>query len=159
MSVTIMLSRGYVTIIDEADEDLVRLIGWRAQGRAPNIYAAIKIGGRRSPRVLYLHRALLAAPKGLEVDHINGDKLDNRRSNLRLATRKENGRNQKLNARNKTGIAGVTIDKNGRFWARLKFEGRQLELGRHCRIEDAAAARAAAEVKYFGEFRRTTTPS
>jgi len=88
-----------------------------------------------------------------ELDHINRIRSDNRISNLRLATRAQNGRNLSLSCVNTSGILGVTFDKERNKWsAQIKVNGKNINLGRFINLADAAACREAAEQKYFGEF-------
>jgi hypothetical protein len=104
------LTQGFRAIVDAADVALVGRVRWQAwRAQSGLVYAARKFtlpgGGRRTCR---MHRFILAEPDGFEVDHINGDCLDNRRSNLRVVTRHENMRNRHSH---REGIGGVTLDK------------------------------------------------
>jgi hypothetical protein len=90
-----------------------------------------------------------------DLDHRDGDKLNNRIANLRLATRQENMRNVGLQANTTTGVTGVYWHKGDRkFVAQITVDYRLINLGRFPTIEEATAARAAAETEHFGEFRR-----
>jgi hypothetical protein len=82
-----------------------------------------------------------------QIDHINGDGLDNRICNLRDVTHAENGRNLKLKKNNTTGVCGVSFQAN-RYKAEIWFEGKKYHLGRFINLEDAALARAEAEKKF-----------
>ena len=87
-----------------------------------------------------------------DIDHINGERTDNRIANLREATRQENTHNRKINKNNSTGITGVNWDKqHQKYRVRIKDN----HIGLFTTLEAAATARAAAEIKYFGEFRRS----
>ena len=103
---------------------------------------------------LRLHRLIMGLEKDDKrvIDHINHDTYENRRWNLRVATNSENTRNQKLSKLNTSGITGVSRRKNGRWFARLTCNGKIHCLGTYDTKEEAAAARRAAEDKYFGEF-------
>lgn len=102
---------------------------------------------------IYLHREVMNAPDGLEVDHMNRDKIDNRLSNLRLATRGENGKNISLKINNKSGMAGVRYDKATNKWqVRITVDRKIVHIGRYKSLEDAMAARVNAELKYYGDF-------
>lgn len=93
----------------------------------------------------------------MDIDHKNGDPSDNRISNLRLATRIENMRNCGITSRNKSGVKGVHWAKEIKKWtASIKVDGKNTYLGYFDKIEEARAAREAAEIKYFGEFRRAS---
>lgn len=90
-----------------------------------------------------------------DIDHINGDRCDNRFSNLRLATRTENCMNRKMQSNNNSGIKGVSWNEQRRKWiAKIRVNRRLLHLGGFVRIEDAAAAYERAAHKYYGEFAR-----
>lgn len=87
------------------------------------------------------------------VDHVNGVRDDNRWMNLRVATDIENRRNRKVSVVNKSGCSGVTWEPNKKLWrASIMHGGKRCSLGRHKHIEDAIAARKAAERKYWGDF-------
>ncbi len=93
-SIEFPLSNGYTALIDA--EDLAKISRWHWHGRfcKPSIYAARTarrtVNGIRKVVNIYMHRFLLDAPAGMQVDHLNSDTLDNRRSNLELVTAEEN---------------------------------------------------------------------
>lgn len=95
------------------------------------------------------------APDSVRVDHINGDTLDNRKSNLRLCSHAENMRNRITPKNNKLGIKGVYYDcDRNKFKAQIKFNGKNIALGYYNVLGDADSAYRVAEEKYFGEFAR-----
>jgi hypothetical protein len=152
VSTIIQLSRqGSVALIDE--EDLSVLSGFRWHLSAAG-YAVRNLPGRGKGSVL-MHRQILNAPTGFEVDHVNGNRVDNRRSNLRLASHAENSRNQGRRSTNKSGSKGVHWDSSRRRWAvELKKDRRKIYVGRYSSIEAATAAYDVAVVKYHGSFAR-----
>ena len=88
-------------------------------------------------------------------DHISGDRLDNRRGNIRFVTRTQNGQNRGTGKNNTSGHVGVYWSKKERKWsARITVDGKDVSLGYFRDREDAIDAREAAEIKYFGEYRR-----
>lgn len=102
MSREIELSRGLVAIIDEEDYWLVSQFKWRANPlRNDRFYARTRIPN--GDKKMYMH-CLIAGFPPFHLDHINGDSLDNRRSNLRPATNSQNGANRPRTRNNKSGI-------------------------------------------------------
>jgi hypothetical protein len=117
----------------------------------------VQIGTRRDKRSFWwsLHRVITNAPSGMDVDHINGNRLDNRRCNLRLATRQQNIANQRLSSRNKVGLKGVYRYKGGvtkPFAASIKVSGKRTFLGCFATAEEAHMAYCEAADRLFGEF-------
>lgn len=122
---------------------------------------------RRGYRVIILqyswymgHRLVWALwygedPGELHIDHINGNRSDNRISNLRLVTHQQNHRNRGVGRLNNSGVLGVSFSKRtGKYSARIKVDGRSMRLGAFRTLEEAAAARASAEAKYGFSGRR-----
>lgn len=102
---------------------------------------------------IYLHRFLLNAEKGQLVDHINGNKLDNRRTNLRFCLAKENTKNRKMSRRNTTGIKGVSFNKNlKKYEVSICVDYKTINVGYYSDIIDAKNAYNAASIKYHGKF-------
>ena len=109
---------------------------------------------RMKPTLLFLHRFILDCNNNeQEVDHINRDKLDNRKSNLRTCTAFENSRNKGMHRNNKSGVKGVFQRKGSNKWnAFINFNKQRINLGVYDNIEEATRVRKEAELKYFGEF-------
>lgn len=102
-----------------------------------------------------LHRFIIGALPGQVVDHANGDKLDNRKSNLRFCTGWQNSQNMKTPKNSTSGFKGVNWQKGPDKWmARIYVVGKQTYLGLFESREEAARAYNEAAVKYFGEFAR-----
>ena len=90
-------------------------------------------------------------------DHINGNKLDNRKSNIRYCTQNENSKNCGISKNNSTGVSGVILIKNvhsSKYLARIMVDRKEIYLGRYDTLEEATKVRYEAEKKYFGEYRR-----
>lgn len=112
-----------------------------------------KTHATRKAKTVYLHRVILSAPKGMVVDHINQDKLDNQKSNLRIATHGQNHLNQGLQKNNTSGYKGVVWAKSKNKWAsRLKVNGKNLFLGYFEKPLSAAIAYNLKAKEVFGEF-------
>ena len=95
-----------------------------------------------------------AIPSNLQIDHIDGDRVNNTIGNLRLATHSQNKSNNKRAYRNsKSNILGVYWATRDKKWsAEIKLNGKTIRLGYFVNQEDAIAARKTAELQYFAEF-------
>ena len=97
-----------------------------------------------------MHRWITGPPRGIEIDHINQNKLDNRRENLRLSTRSKNMHNAKMSTLNTSGHKGVHWSKSNKKWqVRIRVEGKRINLGYFDKIEEAAIAYIKAEEVYY----------
>jgi len=137
--------------IDVDDYEFVKKHGWFVNRGG---YAYTTIGGKRYA----LHRLLIGADEGYDVDHISGDNSDNRKSNLRICHHAENQRNRKLTSTNQIGYKGVNIP-NGRkrFVAQVRLNDKTIYLGSYETAKEAAAAYDRAAVLYHGEFAKTNS--
>lgn len=106
-----------------------------------------------------MHRFIMDAPKGQQVDHINGNKLDNRKSNLRICSHSENLRNQRKPKDNKSGFKGVSWHKGAKRWcAEIRSNGKRHHLGYFDTAEDAAKAYDIAATLIHGDYARLNFP-
>lgn len=107
----------------------------------------------KPPKQIKLHRYLLDAPNGMQVDHINGDPLDNRRENLRVATPSQNQANWRKKSPATSAYKGVSWHKGARKWrATININGKQVHLGFYGEEEAAALAYDTAAERAYGEF-------
>ena len=122
------------TLLDDDDYELViKYWKWQVTKNRNHIYVQKRINNK----LVYLHRLILNFPKGY-VDHINHDTLDNRKSNLRIATNSDNLRNGNLRINNKTGINGVYFDKSrNKYLASIKVNYKKIFIGRYNTLEEA----------------------
>lgn len=138
-------SRGF-TMVDLVD---YREVGFYKWGLVAGKYA----GRWTNEGVVYLHRAICKAQPGQEVDHINDNKLDNRRANLRLCTRSQNEGHKRISRRNTSGYKGVSFNKREQKWVANICKDRHLYfLGYFKTANEAATAYDVAATKLFGEF-------
>jgi hypothetical protein len=148
----IALSRGYVTVIDDADVAATAGYNWTAAVASDRrtVYAVVTI----SKRALYLHKML--APQWAIVDHADGDGLNNCRYNLRDGTGFRNNANKAMLSSNTSGYKGVSWNKQKKRWvAGIRVEGKSVFLGYFGTPEEAAAAYDAAAIDLFGEYAKT----
>ncbi|MEN0652412.1 MULTISPECIES: HNH endonuclease [Hyphobacterium] len=148
----IALTKGYSATIDADDAERVLSHRWYANETGYGVYAAAYIRPAPDARAsrVYLHRFLVGARKGMTVDHVNRDTLDNRRANLRFATPLRQTLNRVTPTGN-AGFKGVYFDKRrGNFRASIKFEYRARHIGVFDTAEAAARAYDAEAVRLFG---------
>lgn len=98
-----------------------------------------------------MHRLITKCPRGKEVDHINKNKLDNRKENLRICSRSENNSNRNVFCNNKSGYKGVDL-WYGKYRAQIKKDGKKTHLGLFSAAEDAARAYDKKAKELFGKF-------
>lgn len=150
------LTRGYEAIIDASDAHLVEHTNWCVWVGPTVAYAMTNTikPGARSPA--YMHRVILGAPVGVEVDHRDSNGLDNRRRNIRLASHAENNWNKGVQANNRSGLKGIWFHAASRKWrASIQTSGRTTDLGLHSTKEEAHAAYTLAAIQLHGTFARS----
>lgn len=140
----IELTQGKQTIVDDEDYESVSQWSWHYNGGYA-VRCPVK-GHKRT----FLHRFIMNTPDGKETDHINGDKLDNRKENLRICNVSQNAANRKVQ-NNNSGYKGVHYRRN-KWEAHIKINGKLIDLGRHPTPEDAALAYNKKATEIFGEF-------
>lgn len=153
MTQVIPLTREMVAIVDDEDFAAVSAFKWHAAAHGNGIFSARRTA---SGKTVYLHRFLMGEiPSGFVVDHINGNPLDCRRANLRIATFRENAMNRRKRSDAKSAFKGVKWRAKKRAWvAKIKVNGRMIFLGNHRSAVDAARAYDKAAREHFGEFAR-----
>jgi len=156
------LTKGYEAIVDVADLPIVGAFNWHASvktandGQAGNVYARRKVAGSKGVFALSMHREILGDPAGVQIDHHDGNGLNNTRANLRLATQAENARNARRSRSNTSGLKGVTWHKGARKWmAQISVNGSQKYLGCYATLALAHAAYCSASAELHGHFGRT----
>ena len=153
----IQLSQGKIAIVDDEDYERLNAFKWHAVHGKTTWYAirnSSYLAGKR--KTIKMHREIMNAYKGDQVDHRNGDGLDNQKYNLRLATNQQNQFNQKkAHKDNKLGIKGVRWEeRRKKFTAQIQINGKSIHLGCFNVLGDADSAYRIAEEKHFGEFAR-----
>lgn len=158
----VTLTRGYEAVIDAADVPLVEgfnwaaLVAFRRNGDVRSIYAVRRGRDSGQKKSVLMHRAILGCDSK-ETDHIDGDGLNNRRSNLRPATKSQNMHNKRMSVNNKSGAKGVHWCRTTNRWiARIVVSRRSIYLGCFEDIAKAASAYEAASARLHGEFGRVS---
>ena len=153
--IEVPLTRGHVAIVDDED---AWVAAWKWQTlRIKHLRYAVRTTQRTGQqRTMYLHRVILNAPQGREVDHRDGDGLNNRRSNLRLATQTEQRRNARRIQAGYSALKGVSFDRRvqplrKRWRAQISCEGTRYNK-RFETEQQAAAQYAEWATELFGDF-------
>lgn len=162
---TISLSRGLDAIVDSSDFEWLSKYRWHAikNGRhSPRYYAtrAQHVAGEGRALTILMHRMIMGdIPKDRVVDHINGNSLDNRRCNLRLATRRQNAHNVSPHQKRKSPIKGATWSNQRQGWlARITVEGNLLYMGVFKNDVECGILYDNAARFFFGEFAALNNP-
>lgn len=147
----IPLSQGKFALIDDEDFELVSKYKWHISKKG---YARTEPGKKKKINTaIPLHRLIMNAPAGVMVDHKDLDKLNNQKSNLRIATFTQNNRNVGIRKDNTSGFKGVLWNrKSGKWQARIRVDKKQIHLGFSNNIILVAKMYNEGAKKYFGEY-------
>jgi len=141
----IQLTQNKYTIVD--DEDYIKLNKWNWHIlKGKHTHYAVR-------RSMIMHREIMNCPNNKQVDHINGNGLDNRKENLRICNQSQNNANMRISKRNTSGYKGVSWHKECKKWrVRIQINSKMIELGRFSDINDAKNVYDEFSKKHFGEF-------
>lgn len=148
---TINLNKGFVTLVDDEDYDFLNKFKWRVACYNHTNYArrTLWIKGENKSISLHMHRVIINPPKGMQVDHIDHNGLNNQKHNLRICSEQQNHRNKKPLGK----YIGISWVKEYQKWrSYISINGKQIWLGAYSDAETAARVRDNASKKYFGEF-------
>lgn len=137
--------------IDKEDWDKVKKHIWWVSCKTRNNYYQVYTQVKR--KTIVLSRLLIEAPSHLVVDHIDRNPLNNKKSNLRLATAAQNSYNMNMKNSNTTGVIGVDYRKDrNKYRALIRIDGRKISLGHYDTLEEAAKVRQETAREWFGKW-------
>jgi len=146
------LGEGKFAIVDDADFDWLNQWKWCVTGSG-YVSGSVYVEEYKRRKPVLMHRLILNIPKGMEGDHKNNNKLDNRRNNLRVCTPMQNMGNRPIGKQNTSGYKGVSWDKEKNKWAvKIRINGRVTFVGRYTNIETAARAYDIKSKEVYGEY-------
>lgn len=149
MSTSVKLTKGKRALIDTEDLDAINKYHWHYNMRG---YAVTNPGTRKEKELILMHRLINKTPVGKQTDHINGNKLDNRKCNLRTVTAMENKWNKGKQSNNTSGYKGVTFIKSASRWEmQIMAAGKRVSKRFRTREEAAIAYNHYAK-EMHGEF-------
>lgn len=148
-TIIIPLTKGRLAYADIEDLPLIEGRNWCVSGGG---YAGTSVQTDEGIRIRRLHRVVMKAPQGLEVDHIDGDKLNCRKANLRICTHRENMGNQRPPSGKTSAFKGVSRAGPNHWQASIRIAGRTKALGWYRSATDAACAYDLAALEAFGDF-------
>lgn len=152
----IKLTQNKVALVDDEDYDFLSNWKWFASWDGHNWYARRNSGVYPFRRQIQMHRVIMDVTNELEVDHKDGNGLNNQKYNLRICTHAKNTINKKKHVDNTSGYKGVTFNKaTGKYVASIYVDGKRISLGYFVDIIDAAKTYDKAAIKYFGEYSKT----
>ncbi len=147
----IPLTKGKFALVDDEDFERLNKLRWFYSdgGYAHTSVFMGKVEGKYKTNHIRMHRFINNTPDGFITDHINGDKLDNRKENLRTVNKSQNARNTGLRKGNKSGVKGCYWEERVKSWRlQIKVNLKNIHLGYFKDIEQARIARQEAEVRY-----------
>jgi hypothetical protein len=157
--IEVPLTQGKVALIDDVDYELISQHNWCAnKDHHYNRWYAVSSTSRKDDpnnkqHQIKMHRLIMSATSTQQVDHVNGDGLDNRRENIRCCTKQENHFNRNKHKSGYSIYKGISYNKKVNKWmARIRIDKKLLHLGYFLDEIEAAMAYDEAALKYFGEF-------
>lgn len=144
----ILLTKGKSTIVDDEDFEMLNKYHWHYMSTG---YAARRnTYSKGKTQIVLMHRIIMNVKNKYIIDHINRDKLDNRKINLRISNKSQNSLNSKIPIDNTSGYKGVGLHKMARKWrARITINGKEIHLGLFYDKEEAILVRQEIERRYI----------
>lgn len=143
---------GMEVLIDALDAQILVDYGWHLQISNSSRKWYVRGWEVKTGKKVLMHRLLTKPPRALVVDHINGNSLDNRRSNLRISTNAQNLWNRRAPRSNTSGFKGVAPSGRNKWVAYINVNNEKIHLGTFLTKEDAALAYNKAALEHHGQF-------
>jgi hypothetical protein len=153
----IQITKGKIVLVDDEDFEYLSSIPWYFNGRGYAVNKSRFFNEDGSRKQMLMHRLLLNAPEDMKVDHINNNTLDNRKSNLRLASSADNSRNMRKPNTNTSGYKGVSKTRSGNWHSSISYYDKTIHLGTFDNKHDAARMYNFWAVDLYGEFAQLNT--
>lgn len=150
---TIQLTQGLTAIVDDSDYEYLNQFKWYATKNRNCAYARRYSKGK----YISMHWDIMRYMPMLHADHINGNGLDNRRKNLRLATISQNAMNRGVHKNNKLGVKGVYLSKSGKYRVIIQKNEKKTHLGYFSTLKEASDAYNSAAKSLFGQYANAST--
>ena len=158
MSKEIPLTKGYVAIVDDEDFEFLSKWKWHEDQGYAKRSSRIEGSWPTKYKIIPMHRVIMKTPDDMDVDHIDHNKTNNQKINLRNVTRSQNNMNRFSQNGSTSSYKGVCWDSNRKRWmAKIGLSGKTKYLGRFEKEEDAALAYNFAALEYFGEYSMVNT--
>ena len=149
MTKSIPLTRGKSALVDDEDFEWLNQWKWYCNhGYA--VRKSSNLPGKQ--KMIFMHREILQTPDDMESDHINRDRQDNRRENLRVCTTAENQHNAKIRSDNTSGFKGVSFNRHTEKWEARIGNGNRIYLGLFDSLDDAVHVYNKAARELYGKF-------
>lgn len=156
----IVLTQNKFSLVDDEDVEKLNKYKWSVHTDGYAVRGILdkdyyyKNNRKKKILTIYMHRFVMNTPKNMEIDHINGNRLDNRKSNLRIVTRFQNKMNHRLYKNNTSGYSGVVWDKQRQSWKATISSNNEILFQKLFKDkQDAINKRQQLEIEYFGDFR------
>lgn len=156
----IKLTNGGSTFVDDEDYERLLPYKWHRHDERGLQYVRVSFSKNKKQTVILMHRLIMNAPVGVDVDHKDGNGLNNQKGNLRLCTDQQNSMNMKLFCTSTSGHKGVSWNKQFKKWeSYIWFHRKKIRLGEYKEKADAIAAREKAEKELYGNWSRDANDS
>lgn len=156
----VLMPNGKISMVDDQDFELVSEFNWH-MSKGGYVRRRVKCtSNERKYDFMFMHRFIMGLAKGDKsvIDHIDGNKLNNQRSNLRICSAADNSRNRRKNKTNKIGFKGIGKSGKSRYRASIKFNYKSIYLGVFDTPEEAHKAYCEAASRLYGEFASNGEP-